>query len=74
MIKHAKCRIEAGSAFGADPVRIRYGAASLKGKSAINDLLGMKLKRFLAGMDSSGVTIIVKGTRTEEVLKELGDE
>jgi len=73
MIKNAKCHIEVGSECGANPVRLRYGAASIKAKCSISQLLGAKFKQYLVNLEQqqSGATIIIKGSRTEAVLKEL---
>jgi len=73
MIKNAKCHIEVGSECGANPVRLRYGAASIKAKCSISQLLGAKFKQYLVNLEQqqSGATIIIKGNRAEAVLKEL---
>lgn len=74
MIKYAKCHIEVGSECGANPVRLRYGSASIEAKCSISQMLGAKLKQYLVDLErqQSGATIIVKGAKTKEVLKELG--
>ena len=74
MIKNAKCRIEVGSECGANPVRVRHGASSIKAKCSISQLLGAKFKQYLIDLErqQSGATIIVKGAKTKEVLEELG--
>ena len=76
MIKNAKCHIEVGSECGANPVRLRYGAASIKAKCSISQMLGMKFQQYLVNLEKqqSGATIIVKGARAKEVLEELGRE
>lgn len=73
MIKNMKISIKCDSALGATPVRVRYGAAKMVGKCSAGDALGAKFKQYLIALEAQqgGATIIIKGSGTEAVLKEL---